>query len=57
MRNVKQLLARLIKGEDGVTMIEYALLAALIALAAIVTITNVGTALNTKYDSINTKLQ
>jgi pilus assembly protein Flp/PilA len=57
MKTVKSLLVQLVKGEEGVTMIEYALLAALIALAAIVTITNVGTAVNSKFSTIQTKLQ
>ena len=38
--------------EEGVTMIEYGLIAALIAVVCITAITNVGSALNTKFLAI-----
>ena len=56
MRTVKSLLVRLAKGEEGVTMIEYALLAALIAVAAIGAITAVGTAVNSKFTDVKNSL-
>lgn len=42
--------------EDGVTAIEYGLLAALIAVAIIVAAGNVGTALNTIFGKVSTAL-
>ncbi len=40
------------KAQKGVTMIEYALIAALIAVVAVTALTNVGSALVTKFTSI-----
>jgi pilus assembly protein Flp/PilA len=45
-----------IKSDKGVTAIEYGLIATLIALAIIVSVTAVGTALNTTFGNIATKL-
>jgi pilus assembly protein Flp/PilA len=42
--------------EEGVTMIEYGLLAALIAVVSITAITLVGTTLNTVWTKISTAL-
>lgn len=42
--------------QTGVTMIEYALIAALIAVVAIVALTSVGTNLTTTFTNIATKL-
>jgi pilus assembly protein Flp/PilA len=42
--------------EDGVTMIEYGLLAALIAIVSIVAITTLGTTLQATFDDIAVKL-
>jgi pilus assembly protein Flp/PilA len=42
--------------EDGVTAIEYGLIAALIACAIILGITAVGTKLNTMFTNISTKI-
>ena len=42
--------------EEGVTMIEYGLLAALIAVVSIVAIRLVGTTLNTMWGTISTAL-
>jgi pilus assembly protein Flp/PilA len=42
--------------EEGVTMIEYGLIAALIALAVIATVTLIGTALNDQFIKIKTCL-
>ncbi|HYM72353.1 MAG TPA: Flp family type IVb pilin [Stellaceae bacterium] len=46
----------LLRDETGATAIEYGLIAALIALAAISTITNVGKSLSTTFNTISTKL-
>ena len=49
-------LTRLFKNEDGATAIEYGLIAALIAVAAIAAFTLVGTSLSTIFNTISTKL-
>jgi pilus assembly protein Flp/PilA len=46
----------LLKNESGVTAIEYALIAALIAVAAITAMSLVGTGLNNTFSSISSKL-
>ena len=43
---------RMVQDESGVTSIEYALVAALIALVTAVGVTNVGTSLKTLYVSV-----
>lgn len=40
------------KYQKGVTMIEYALIAALIAVVAVVALTDVGTALTAKFNAV-----
>ena len=45
-------LAELLKNEDGATAIEYGLIAALIAVAAVVAMTAVGTNLTALFNSI-----
>jgi pilus assembly protein Flp/PilA len=50
------LLKRLLTDESAATAIEYGLIAALIALAAISTITNVGKNLSTTFNTVTTKL-
>ena len=52
MNTLRGLVHRLVKEESGVTMIEYALLAALIAIAAIATVTALGTAVNKEFHNI-----
>jgi pilus assembly protein Flp/PilA len=44
------------KSQKGVTMIEYALIAALIAVAAIASLTLIGTDLQAKFNAIGTAL-
>jgi len=51
-----RLFANLMTDERGATAIEYGLIAALIALAAISTITNVGKNLSTTFNTVATKL-
>lgn len=53
---MKKLHQRLAKTQAGATMVEYALIVALIALAVIVTVTAVGTQLDTKFGEIETAL-
>jgi len=45
-----------LKDEEGASAIEYALVAALIGLAATVGMTNVGTQLNTFFEAVKDKL-
>jgi pilus assembly protein Flp/PilA len=49
-------LTKLWKNEDGVTAIEYGLIAALIAVAAIAAFTAVGTNLSTTFNKVATNL-
>ncbi len=53
---MKKLHQKLIKTQTGATMVEYALIVALIALAVIVTVTAVGLQLDTKFQAICTAL-
>ena len=53
---MKNLTCRLLNDTDGQDLIEYALLAALVALAAITAMTNLGGAINTKFDSVSSSL-
>jgi pilus assembly protein Flp/PilA len=45
-----------VKDEDGATMVEYGIMVALIAAVCVVTITTLGTTLNTKFNAIVTAL-
>jgi pilus assembly protein Flp/PilA len=47
---------RLLRNEDGATAIEYGLIAALIAVAAVTVMGTVGTNLSTTFNTIATKL-
>jgi pilus assembly protein Flp/PilA len=51
-----RILANVMKDETGATAIEYGLIAALIALAAISAITSVGRNLSTTFNSVATHL-
>ena len=51
-----RLFANLLKDETGATAIEYGLIAALIALAAISAITNIGANLSATFNTVATKL-
>ena len=53
---MRNLLSNLVRDESGVTAIEYALIAALIAVAAIAAFTLVGTNLSTTFSTIAAKL-
>jgi pilus assembly protein Flp/PilA len=45
-----------IKEEDGATMVEYAILVALISVVAIATIVLIGQEVNTSFGTVNTEL-
>ena len=47
---------KLIKNEKGATAIEYGLIAALIAVAAIGAMTGIGSKLGTTFNNVSTKL-
>jgi len=51
-----KLFAKLFKNRAGATAIEYGLIAALIAVVTIAGLTTLGTNLNTKYNTIATKV-
>jgi pilus assembly protein Flp/PilA len=48
---------RFLKDEEGVTAIEYGLIASLIAVAIIVTVTTIGTNLNAVFTKVATNLK
>jgi pilus assembly protein Flp/PilA len=54
---MKKKLLQFLREEEGVTMIEYALIAALVAIASIFTLGVLGTSVDTKFDEVNTALQ
>ena len=56
MKNFKQIFSNLLKEESGQDLIEYALVACLIALAATATMTSLGTLLSGAFTTIGTKL-
>jgi pilus assembly protein Flp/PilA len=56
VKAAKLLVSRLVKGEEGVSLLEYGLLAALIAAVCITVVTGLGTKLNTELNNVNSKL-
>ena len=52
MSNLKNLVGRFVRDEQGQDLIEYALLATFVALVAIVGATALGTALNNWYGTV-----
>ncbi len=56
-QTMKTLLGRLVREEEAQDLIEYALLAALIALAAIVVLGPLGTAIAAKFTGIKAELE
>ncbi len=54
---MNKLVSRFIKDESGATAIEYALIAAGIAIAIISAVNGVGTALSTKFNAISSSLK
>ena len=56
IKNAKAALVKFVRHEDGVTAIEYGLIAALIAVAIIVAVTNVGTNLTAVFSSVALKI-
>jgi pilus assembly protein Flp/PilA len=56
MMNMKQLLKNLMSEDSGQDLIEYTLIAALIALGALAAMGTVGTAINAKFNAITSTL-
>ena len=54
MKKIRATLAAFINDEEGATMIEYALLVALIAVVVAAALVTLGTAVKTKYSSVST---
>ena len=50
------MIRQFVRNEKGATAIEYGLIAALIAIAAITAMTTLGTSLSTKFSTVATKL-
>lgn len=53
---MKQLIQKFLKDESGATMVEYAILVALISVAAIVIIVAVGQQVNNAFTQVSTQL-
>jgi pilus assembly protein Flp/PilA len=53
MKRVMNVLQAFVRDEDGATMIEYALLIALIAVVVAAALVTLGTAVKTKYSSVS----
>ena len=51
-----KVIKKIFKNEDGATAIEYGLIAALIAVAAITAMTSLGTNLTTTFNKVNDKI-
>ncbi len=54
---MKSLITRFLKEEDGATMVEYAILVALISVVAIVIIASVGKEVNSAFTEVDTQLK
>lgn len=54
MKKIQATLTAFIRDEDGATMIEYALLVALIAVVVAAGLVTLGTTIKTKYSSVST---
>jgi pilus assembly protein Flp/PilA len=53
---MKSMLTRFVREDEGQDLVEYALLITFIALACIVGMQNLGTAINNKYNALSTSL-
>ena len=54
---MKNLIARFVREDEGQDLVEYALLIAFVALACIIGLQQLGTAINETYGSISTSLK
>ena len=53
---LSKVVARFVRDQRGATMVEYGLLLGLVAIAAIVGLTALGTAINTMFNSVEDNL-
>ncbi len=53
---MKNLIARFVREEEGQDLVEYAMLITFIALACVIGMQNLGTAINGKFNSISATL-
>ena len=53
---MRKFIQKLLRNRAGATAIEYGLIAALIAVVTIAGLTTLGTTLNTKYNTVATKI-
>jgi pilus assembly protein Flp/PilA len=56
MKNYRAILNHLLRDESGQDLIEYALVAALIGLAAVTAVGSIGNAVSNVFNSLNTSL-
>lgn len=56
MKKIAALFAKRTNDQKGATVIEYALIAALISIVAILAMTSVGKAVNTTFENVNSAL-
>ena len=56
MNNYKQVLSNLLNDESGQDLIEYALLAAIVALGAVAAMGPLATSINAAFNAVSTKL-
>ncbi len=50
------ILKNLVRDEDGATMVEYALMVALIGAALVTVVTSLGTAISSKFTSVSSSI-
>jgi pilus assembly protein Flp/PilA len=56
MKRIKSIVSKLVKNEDGGEVLEYALIAGLIVVAAIAVISSVGTKVLGRWTSLNSSM-
>jgi pilus assembly protein Flp/PilA len=56
MNRLNKLVRRFVKNDEAATMVEYALMLALIAVVCIVVVTAIGTGANTVFNNVATHL-
>jgi len=54
---MSELLNKFMKEESGATMVEYAIMVALIAIAVAITVAAIGSSLNTLFQTVSTCIQ
>jgi pilus assembly protein Flp/PilA len=54
---MQRLISRFLEDQSGATAIEYCLIACGISIVILVAVNNIGTTMNTKYDSVSSALK